>query len=1374
MSVHEREDTAVTGDSTGVIGQSPAIQALLATVKRLTTLAQSSGRPPAVLIQGETGSGKGLVASLLHRAGPRGAGRFVDVNCAAIPESLIEAELFGFERGAFTDARRAKPGLFQAAHRGTIFLDEVGLLPESLQAKLLKVIEERAVRRLGSTDNEPADAWIISATNADLLAKVRARTFREDLYHRLAVVTLVLPPLRERAGDIALLARHFLAHACADHGLPLRELTPAALAKLSAYPWPGNVRELANVMERVALLSDAPRIDAPMLDLGVAPTPASPPPPAPPAVPGTLDEVVRAHIQEVLEHTGGNISRTATLLGISRNTLRAHLDKLGMRPSAMRTPKRVPEERPAPRRAPAPSGTPVVASPPAGPLRWERRLITVLRVALDAPAETAAFQLAPLLEELIAKVKSFSARVEEVTPLGLVAVFGFEPMEDAPSRATHVALAMLKAVQRAGAGTVRGLQARLAIHAGARLIAHGGDVTGMDPMERGEVWAILDRLLALAPADAVVVDSAAAPLIERRFALDPPRGTVSPPPQVYRVAGHERTGFEVGGRVLSRFVGRDRDLALLLDRLTHVEAGRGQVVGLVGEPGVGKSRLLYEFKQSLGRGRVTWVEGRCVSYGSTVPYAPLLALVRHNFRLGDLDTPEVIADKLGAGLGVLGLEAKGSVPYLLHLLGVKEGTEGLAGQSPEALRTRTMEILRQIAVAGSRRRTLIIAVEDLHWVDRTSEAVLASFAEMLSGGPVLLLLTYRPGYQPPWLGRSYATQMVLDRLSREDSRRVVHSIVPEERLPEQLAQTILGHADGVPFFLEELARAVAEHPDLRSEVRVPDTIHGVLTARLDRLPDDDRAMLQVASVIGKDVDLTLLAHVAELPDAALGRCLSHLQAAEFLHETAGGPARGLTFKHALTQEVAYRSLLDDVRRGLHVRVAQAIERLMPEVRERQPELLAHHYTSAGRIVDAVGYWHRAGQRALQRSAIIEAVAHLTKGLELVTTLGQAPERAPLELRLQMLLGAALAITRGWAAPEVGETMARARELSEAIAERGGESGELFFVRWGLWRFYASRADLATAQEIAEQLLKMADDESDPDVGIGAHLAAGVTNMYLGRFGQAASHFEQALSTYDPVQSRSQALRYGQDLGVGASAFLSWTLTILGDVERAATTGERALWQARATQHPPTIGLALYFVAQGHMLRREAAPVRALGDELLVLAREQSFRLYSAFGMNITGWARASTHDTVEGLVTMRQGADLFRSVGQRIGLSHRAHLGDALLSAGQLDEAEAVIAEALQEAEHTGERAFESDLRRVQGEILARRGVTDAAIAALERALEIATGQGAWLYVLRSAVALARLSPKGREPLHAVVGRFRSSLELSDLVTARNLLEGRS
>src|SRR5512147_239105 len=296
-------------------GESPAIEAARDTIRRLLSRPLSARRPPAILLEGETGTGKGLVASVLHRAGPRAARPFVPLNCAAIPETLLESELFGHERGAFTDARRAKPGLFQTAHQGTIFLDEVGLLPEALQAKLLTVIEERSVRRLGGTHPEPADAWIISATNSDLQAAIRERRFREDLYHRLAVLTLRLPPLRERGRDVILLAEHLLTRVCADYGLPPKTLAPEAQERLLAHPWPGNVRELSNVLERVALLTDGTVVTRAVLELP-APAREEPAPASAAPTATSLDDALRGHLQSVLVQTGWNISRTASLLGI--------------------------------------------------------------------------------------------------------------------------------------------------------------------------------------------------------------------------------------------------------------------------------------------------------------------------------------------------------------------------------------------------------------------------------------------------------------------------------------------------------------------------------------------------------------------------------------------------------------------------------------------------------------------------------------------------------------------------------------------------------------------------------------------------------------------------------------------------------------------------------------------------------------------------------------------------------------------------------------------------------------------------------------------------------------------------------------------------
>src|SRR6266536_1962267 len=409
-----------------LVGESPAMEAVRDQVRRLLTPRETGRRLPSILIQGETGTGKGLVARTIHRAGPRADGPFVDVNCAAIPETLIEAELFGFERGAFTDARRAKAGLFQAAHRGTIFLDEIGLLPEPLQAKLLKVLEEQAVRRLGATTAEPVDTWIISATNADLQAAVRQRAFREDLYHRLAVLTLRLPPLRERGRDVILLATRFLNQACTEYGLSPKKLTPDAEERILRYPWPGNVRELDNLMERVALLAEGDNVTASMLELRGSPeAPRAAQAPVPASA--SLEEAMPDHLLASLEQTRWNISQTAALLDISRNTVRARIDRFGLRPSpgsasksrrSPPAPSTVPvsADAPAARRSPAPTG-------PAVPIRWDSRRITFLRARLlRSGDDELLLEAHRALDVGLEKAQSFGGHIEELSPQGIGAV----------------------------------------------------------------------------------------------------------------------------------------------------------------------------------------------------------------------------------------------------------------------------------------------------------------------------------------------------------------------------------------------------------------------------------------------------------------------------------------------------------------------------------------------------------------------------------------------------------------------------------------------------------------------------------------------------------------------------------------------------------------------------------------------------------------------------------------------------------------------------------------------------------------------------------------------------------------------------------------
>src|SRR5580765_684494 len=561
-----------------LLGESPGIQAIRDQIARLLTRQQDARRLPPVLIEGETGTGKGLLARAIHRAGPRPDGPFVDVNCAAIPETLLEAEMFGFEKGAFTDARRSKPGLLQTAHRGTIFLDEVGLLSEGLQAKLLKVLEERSVRRLVSTRDEPIDVWILTATNENLKSAIQGHRFREDLYHRLAVLTLSLPPLRERGDDILMLAEHYLGRACNDYGVSAKSLAADARAALRAYPWPGNVREVANLMERVALLSSDPTVTADVLGLtAVAPAKAAAATATPAGSPSSLDDAVRDRVADVLRQTGWNISRTAALLGISRNTLRARIEKYGLRPGeapAPPPPAPRPERRPVrrtepPRVALDEAPAPVVVAPPpaAAPLEWESRRVTMLRASLLAPsAPEALLQTNRALELLLDKVRSFGGTIEGRGPTGIAAAFGLDPTEDAPSRAAHAAMAIVNAVTRARQDVGTGAAIKVGVHTSPILVGRGTGVPELDLEGKQAALSVLNTLIGRGDVDSVMVSEATAPFLTRGFELRELDGEEYGRGRVYTLVGRGRMGPGQAGRA-STFVGRNRELELLSSRL---------------------------------------------------------------------------------------------------------------------------------------------------------------------------------------------------------------------------------------------------------------------------------------------------------------------------------------------------------------------------------------------------------------------------------------------------------------------------------------------------------------------------------------------------------------------------------------------------------------------------------------------------------------------------------------------------------------------------------------------------------------------------------------------------------------------------------------
>jgi DNA-binding NtrC family response regulator/tetratricopeptide (TPR) repeat protein len=1307
-----------------LVGDSQGIRAVRETVARLLARQQDVRRLPSILIQGETGTGKGLLARMIHRAGPRPEGPFIDVNCAAIPDTLLEAEMFGFERGAFTDARRSKPGLFQAAHRGTIFLDEVGLLPEALQAKLLKVLEERMVRRIGATRDESIDVWVITATNEELKVRIRERRFREDLYHRLAVLTVTLPPLRERGGDILALADHFLTRVCSEYGMPRKTLAADAAAALHAYPWPGNVRELSNVIERAVLMSSSNDITAQALALEET---ASPAPPsaaaAAPEAPVSLDDAMREHLVEVLTQTSWNISRTAALLGISRNTLRARMDKYGLRerdPRSTATPRPRPVAAPPPAPTVTPPMAPAPAAPPAmslpTPRRWERRRVAVLRVALvPAAGPDAALQTARALETFVDKVRTFGGRVEGIGPIGFVAAFGLDTVGDVADRAAHVAMTIVKAAERARREEAGELGVRVGLHVSMVLVGLGGGPTELDMDERRDLWPLLDQLVEHAPLDGVTVSSSAASLLTRRFDLAPGPGLAGGAP-VHLLIGRERTGLGLGGGMVA-FVGRRQELSLLDNRLQSAIRGQTQLVGIVGEAGIGKSRLIYEFRQTAGDRDVDYLEAHCLSYGSVVPYMPVLDLVRGIGHLAETDSPEVTADKIRRALGDLGLDGDELAPYLLHVLGVKEEPGRLAVESHEALKTRIFEILRQVLRRRSRRRPIVLVVEDLHWIDATSEEFFESLVEGLAGAPLLLIGTYRSGYRPRWIEKSYATQIPLQPLDPTEARRVVRAVLGDSPVPEPVVDLLLAKAEGNAFFLQELALVVREPTDRTAPLVVPDTVQDVLLTRIDRLPLEEREVLTSAAVAGKDFPLSVLQAIVDLPPDAVRRSLARLAAAEFVHETGTGiDLDEYTFKHALTHEVAYGCVREPDRPRLHAAVLTELERLYGDRAGEHLERLAHHAARAAVWDKAHAYLRQAGARAYAAGAHREAVAFFEQALAALAQLPNSRERLEQGIDLRFELRTSL-LPLG----EVERGLEYVREAGRLAGELGDPRRLARLTVYHIGQLYFM-GEHERAWEVGQHALKLGETLDDFALRTSTYTYLGQVLHARGEYRQAADFFRQ---NAEALLGSAAHERFGlpQLPAVHSRTCLVWSLAELGEFREAVGRAEEGVTLAEAVDQPLSrtvayAGLGVVWLRQGEQARAIEVLERGLG-----LIREWNIplwfpRLASALGVALARGGRA------------REGAPLLEEAIERAsamkllgGLSLLVgYQAETCLALGELEAAAAAAERALELARHHGERGYEAMALRVAGATALARGDVageDTLRTALARAQEL-------------------------------------------------------
>jgi class 3 adenylate cyclase/DNA-binding winged helix-turn-helix (wHTH) protein/predicted ATPase len=1051
--------------------------------------------------------------------------------------------------------------------------------------------------------------------------------------------------------------------------------------------------------------------------------------------------------------------------------------------------------------APSPSSP---APTPAG--QAERKPVTVLCCAVATTAHgprMALDALHSLLLELHALardvVRQYGGRLHPVMGERLLVLFGVPvSQEDDARRAVRVALELRRRLSarpaRFGTAPVPPPVWRMGLHTG--LVVVGGMRNGDDAETAativGDVVAVATALEERATPGTILCSDATARLLQGTVRLEA-RGPLQVPEQpgpieTYAVLGRRVRRSPVApprGRVLSPFVGREREMATLHALLAQVEAGHGQVVGVVGEPGLGKSRLVYEFRRSLGGRRLTYRAGGCLSYGSSTPYLPVLDLVRHHCGILDTDGPEAITAKIHRSLQDVDMAPETWAPVLLHLVGVAAGTDALAALSPEACKARTLAALTQMCLHGSRHRPLILELENLHWIDPSSEECLATLVERMAGASLLVLVTYRPGYRPAWMDRSYVTQIALQPLTAQDSVRVVQAVLPTVAPSAPLVPHLLAKAEGNPFFLEELARTVVEQgPDAPFRT-VPDTVQAVLLARIDRLPATAKRLLQTAAVIGKDVALPLWQAVTEVPAEAMQRDLRHLQAAEFLYETYAPPALIYTFKHVLTQEVAAQSLVRHVRQQYHTRIAQVLEERFPEVVEMQPERLARHYTEGGRGAQALPYWQRAGQRAVERSANVEAINHFTKALESLTSLPESPEHVQQELMLQLAIGVPLLMIKGHTAPEVEQAYTRAYELAQQLRE----TPQRFSVLIGLWRFYFSQARLQRARELAEQCFTLAQYLQDVRLLQEAHMVMGSTLLHLGDHGSARIALEQGLALYDPEHSRTLAFSRGTDPGVMCLSRLAWTLWMLGYAEQALARSHEALALAQSTAHAYSLATAQHFAGLLHQSRREVQVVQEQAEAEMALSSTQGFVEWLAGGMMLRGWALAQQGALEEGIAHLQQGLDSWLAKGNELGKTHiLARLAEAYSKAEQPAEGLGVLADALAAVRHNAEHLYEAELYRLKGTLLLQSGGrglapedcpsrTAEAEACFRQALDLAHHQQTKSLELRATMSLARLwQAQGKraaayELLAPIYGWFTEGFGTADLQEAKALLE---
>jgi class 3 adenylate cyclase/tetratricopeptide (TPR) repeat protein len=1028
----------------------------------------------------------------------------------------------------------------------------------------------------------------------------------------------------------------------------------------------------------------------------------------------------------------------------------------------------------------------------------ERKTVTALfadikgstELMRDLDPEEARAIVNPVLQLMMEAVHRYGGYVAQSTGDGIFALFG-APMahEDHPQRALHAALAMQEELHRYAdrlrkEGKIP-VEARVGANTGEvvmRTIETGGH-TEYTPV--GHVTNLAARMQTAPPSGSIAVSEATRRLCEGYFILKPLGATkvkgVSEPVNVYEVTGLGplRTHFQLSARRgLTKFVGRERELAEM-KRTTELErGGRGQIVAIVAEAGTGKSRLVYEFKAILPA-ECKVLEVYSVSHGKASAWLPVLELLRSYFVIQDVDDPAARREKVRAALTALDPAFSDLLPYLWGLLGVQEGPDALAQMDGQIKKRRTLETIKRILLRESLAQPLIVIFEDLHWIDEATQEFLNLLADSIGTAKILLMVNYRPEYSHQWNSRTYYTQLRLDPLGRESAEEMLSYLLGDDAELAPLKRLIIDKTEGTPFFIEETVQVLLDEGALvrdgavkltkpLAELKIPPTVQAILATRIDRLPPDAKEPLQTLAVIGREFPLSLIREVTKKPHDQIERTLNDLQLGEFIYEQ---PAVGDTeyiFKHALTQQVAYNSVLIERRRQLHERIGTAIETLYADRLDDRLDSLANHYSHSANVNKAVDYLGPAARQAVSRSAFAEAQAQLQKGLESLKALPESSERDARELELASALAEVLQRTRGYAAPETAAAAARA----SALAEKSGNLAQLVLQGFLVWRSVLVSGDYPGAAALADQLLDLAQREGSQTTLACAHQAQLISRFYRGDLAGAEEHFAR--------WSRfSEAPGYRQSPGafvatMGHAALVAWTM---GHADSARERTNLLIAFARDSKNPFDRAYAHSCESMTYWDLREPQHAEAAARHALALSEEHGGFPFIRGPASVTaGWARAQLGGARDGISLIRQGLAALAEAGA--GVSNGRYLA-ALAEAHALDDDIDNALITIEDAVRANPEELNSrpNVLTCRGELRLKIGQTELAEADFREAIALAQKMGAKTWELRATMSLARLlrdtgrRDEARAMLAEIYNWFTEGFDTADLKDAKALLE---